>query len=110
MSVLIRGMKMPKFCRSCRFSGFGGIRGELNVCMHTGQNQPILSPERMSECPLVELPLHGRLIDADALMARIWKAKELQPELSDVYEEEAEEMLLWVRTEPTVIEAEEADG
>ena len=47
-----------------------------------------------------------RYIDADALIARIRRAKELQPELSDLYENEALEMLLWVGTEPTIIEAE----
>ena len=64
--VYIKGIKMPKDCRSCRFSGFGGIRNELNVCMFTGQSQPTLSPECMSECPLIPIPDHGRLIDADA--------------------------------------------
>ena len=71
MSVLIRGMKMPKRCKTCQFSGFGGIRGELHVCMFTGENQPTLSQERMSGCPLIELPPHGRLIDTDELAKEI---------------------------------------
>lgn len=67
MSILIRGMEMPKNCKSCRFCGFGGRTGELNVCMFTGESQPTLSVERMSKCPLIELQPHGRLIDADKI-------------------------------------------
>lgn len=48
MSVLIKGMKMPKNCEDCRFEDFGG-------CMFRVTR---------SECPLVEVPTpHGRLID-----------------------------------------------
>lgn len=65
--ILIRGMEMPQRCKACRFCGFGGRRSELNVCMFTGESQPKLSQERMSKCPLVPVPPHGRLIDADAL-------------------------------------------
>lgn len=71
MSILINGMKMPQRCKACRFCGFGGRRSELNVCMFTGESQPKLSQKRMSKCPLVPLPAgHGRLIDADALLAK----------------------------------------
>lgn len=65
--ILIRGMEMPQRCKACRFCGFGGRRSELNVCMFTGESQPKLSQERMSKCPLVPVPPHGRLIDADAI-------------------------------------------
>lgn len=69
MSVLIKGMKMPRNCRECKIKAweerynvyecpFGGIL-ELS-CLSNG---------RQDDCPLVELPeKHGRLIDADALM------------------------------------------
>ena len=67
MSILIPGMEMPKRCKGCQFAGFGGIRSELSVCMFTGESQSILSHERMSKCPLIHVPPHGRLIDADKL-------------------------------------------
>ena len=55
MSVLIKGMKMPKNCEDCRFEDFGG-------CMFR---------VKRSDCPLVEVPTpHGRLIDADELLLR----------------------------------------
>ena len=49
--ILIRGMEMPKACNEC----------PLINCVHDNQGYyPI--PEK---CPLVEVPPHGRLIDAD---------------------------------------------
>ena len=67
MSILIRGMKMPKSCTTCRFSGFGGLKNERIVCMFTGTNDYLNQQERFPDCPLVPVPSHGRLIDADAL-------------------------------------------
>ena len=68
MGIYLPNMELPTSCRSCRFAGFGGRRCELNVCIFTGESQPTLSKERMSACPLVPVPPHGRLlIDADAL-------------------------------------------
>ena len=69
--LVIRGMEMPQRCKACRFCGFGGRKSELNVCMFTGESQPRLSQERMSKCPLVPVPPHGRLIDAEAIMNNI---------------------------------------
>ncbi len=62
MSVLIRGMKMPESCHEC-VAGFGGgcfvcPPWEDGYCPDEG---------RASWCPLIELPPHGRLIDADTL-------------------------------------------
>lgn len=58
MSVLIRGMEMPKNCAEC----------PVGWC-----NNLILfskCDKRADNCPLVELPeKHGRLIDADKLIA-----------------------------------------
>lgn len=60
MSVLIKGMEMPKNCKECRF------------CFYDRKYEPmclLLNGKRgKSDCPLVEIPPHGRLIDADALM------------------------------------------
>ena len=50
MSVLIRGIEMPKNCFTCRFKN-------LEICYEG--------------CPLIEVPPHGRLIDADALVISI---------------------------------------
>ena len=85
MSVLIKGMEMPKNCDECRFHVDGWCY--------------VLRPESEEErkrittnyCPLVCVPPHGRLIDADEFF-RIF------PELIS-YEFAA----------PTAIEAEEGE-
>ena len=66
--IYIKNIEMPKNCRMCMFSGFGGMRNEVNVCMFNGFHQPKSSPNRMETCPLVAMPGHGRLIDADNLV------------------------------------------
>lgn len=51
MSVLIKGMQKPKDCYHCR--------------LHYGHGECGVSVD--GECPLIELPDHGDLIDRDAL-------------------------------------------
>lgn len=46
MSVIVKGMEMPKNCGEC-------FVGNRTICA--------------DDCPLIELPQHGRLIDADKL-------------------------------------------
>ena len=70
MSILIKGMEMPKSCRACMFAGYGGRTNELNVCMFNGHSQPTLSPERMGTCPLIPVPEHGPLFDINQLEKR----------------------------------------
>ena len=64
MSVLIKGMEMPKNCDSCPcyYETEGAWRDECQVL----RKECAISEERPSWCPLVEIPPHGRLIDADA--------------------------------------------
>ena len=65
MSVLIRGMDMPKYgCDHCflRTGNYcGRIEKDESVVEYARKN------ERHPDCPLVPVPPHGRLIDADAL-------------------------------------------
>ena len=57
MSILIHGMKMPKDgCKSCGFDVYGSCLIRANL------DKPY---EVTHSCPLIELPPHGRLIDAD---------------------------------------------
>ena len=79
MSVLIKNMEMPRSCDEC----------ELCTCYvredGTEENYrcvitfyPIHKfDERHEYCPLVEIPPHGRLIDADALQKDIQKHADL---------------------------------
>lgn len=62
MSVLIKGAKPPSGCRWCYFNDDG--KCVLIVgCDYDETN----GTQRRKDCPLIELPEHGDLIDRDAL-------------------------------------------
>ena len=71
MGVYIKGMEMPTSCESCMFSR----RSIHNIdwCVLTEKDLP-------SDCPLVPVPPHGRLIDADALKLSHCKECTLYPD------------------------------
>lgn len=68
MSVLINGMKMPERCIDCYMCNYNSTARWY--CGITNENIDLKnhSSERLEKCPLVEV--HGRLIDADALLDR----------------------------------------
>ena len=72
MSVLIKGMEMPKDCRVCPFemyyinSGKTRCGAAMRTLAENFKTIPFVG--RADFCPLIELPLHGDLIDRDALM------------------------------------------
>ena len=71
MSVLIKGMEMPKCCLLCPFCVPEADEENGEICILSGQYPIVNKDERNVECPLVELPeKHGRLIDADALLKK----------------------------------------
>ena len=68
MSVLIKGMEMPKNCGDCPIGDalccslmpkVPASWKEYTIAVRTNR--------RHSDCPLVPVPPHGRLIDADEL-------------------------------------------
>lgn len=61
MSVLIKGMKMPSNCQNCFASD-----DECRFCRATKKYIPMVGKPKF--CPLVELPDHGDLIDAEEQM------------------------------------------
>lgn len=67
MSLIIKGMKLPQSCSTCRFSYFTvGIRKRCEI---SGDEVNPLIDCRETNCPLVEIPTpHGRLIDADKFL------------------------------------------
>lgn len=74
MSVLIKGMEIPKECRECMLSEYHDSTGKT-WCkpadkLLANNRKPIMFDGRPDWCPLVELPeKHGDLIDADELFA-----------------------------------------
>ena len=90
MSVLIKGMEMPKNCTYCDSIG---LNIAIGCPVMTGING------RATDCPLVEIKTpHGRLIDADALM-QTYCRHEFSSDMGDAME--------ILDNYPTVIEAEE---
>ncbi len=80
MSVIVKNMEMPKNCTGCPI-----------CCGLPYQHRD--DKGRRPDCPLVELPPHGRLIDADAIQ--------------DYNVETFGQRLLIIDTAPTVIEGSE---
>ena len=62
MSVYIKGMEMPKNCCQCPVNMEVCKRGYMYLLEH-----PELYDNRAEDCPLVPVPEHGRLIDANPL-------------------------------------------
>ena len=62
MGVYIPNMKMPEHCGECRFAvdGWCYAYGKPNI-------DALANDGRTNFCPLVPVPPHGRLIDADEM-------------------------------------------
>ena len=108
MSILIKGREMPDCCFRCPFKNHDGMWVR---CIITGQNvEPETRREtKASSCPLIEVPQHSRLIDADALLKSIKEARKKDPEIEDVYIDDYFTVAEWVVSAPTIIPADK-DG
>ena len=70
MSVLVKGMTMPKSCKTCDLlqDYDGCMYCPFGDCTVFGDIEYVPNHVASDICPLVELPeKHGRLIDADEL-------------------------------------------
>lgn len=98
MSILIKGMEMPKNCNECKFGTWSNLhqtaackRHDFEPCFKDHSREYM--EKRADFCPLVEVPTpHGDLIDADKLR-----------------EDYPMENLYMIDNAPTVIEAEEGE-
>ena len=67
MSVLIKGMKMPRTCAGCEWSNLSYPNAWCRL-EKKKTNLEVARTQRAAFCPFIEVPTpHGRLIDADAL-------------------------------------------
>lgn len=71
MSILIKGMAMPKNCDECRIMTYEdtnciSVHELFCGCPIVFRAHPQHEEHRPDYCPLVEVKPHGRLIDADA--------------------------------------------
>lgn len=70
MSVLIKGMNMPERCWDCDLC-YDCFYCRLLEVRFIDREDFEPGERRLSDCPLVPVPPHGRLIDADALLSVI---------------------------------------
>lgn len=71
MGVYINGMELPTHCMDCPFM----VTRDNDDCILQSDeaNENFENWEQMKAgCPLIELPPHGRLIDADALLKKAY--------------------------------------
>ena len=64
MSILIKGMEMPKMCGICMCYN---ADDDGPYCFLSSDIKGVSFYAKPKTCPLVPVPEHGRLIDADAL-------------------------------------------
>ena len=114
MSILIKGMEMPQNCYTCNLCNYYNEpnQGCYCVTLRADLHSTDIMKERAKNCPLVELPPHGRLIDADALeelfrevIGNIAKRKEMEPVLEHMVRASAM-VIEMIDDAPTIIEAE----
>lgn len=103
MSLLIKGMDIPKRCLDCPCYDWSD-----EVCRGEGVAEAFIienSEERSEFCPLIEIPTpHGRLIDADKLAKVIEDAMNRK---DNPLGYDAVEILGEIYVVKTIIEAEE---
>ena len=96
MGIYLKNINKPTNCFLCHLSY---MRNERLFCYLT--NEEIIGAKIASECPLIPVPNHGRLIDADALkLKHHWT--------DDFYETEYVEVDD-IDDAPTIIEAEDGE-
>ena len=100
MSILIKGMKMPKACEWCSFISTFTTESGLGCRCEVEKFEFWDYSKRQENCPLVEVPTpHGRLIDADRFLDWL---EEFHP--NDVV------IMSGVKNAKTIIEAEVSEG
>ena len=73
--VYIPGMEMPTTCCHCAFMYFdpdaaNSNNGNPGTYLCSFSKEEIWNTQRDPQCPLIPVPDHGRLIDADAFERR----------------------------------------
>ena len=108
MSILIKGMEMPKACEWCSFISTFTTESGLGCRCEVEKFEFWDYSKRQENCPLVEVPTpHGRLIDVDELFCKIDGIKGWDYGDESDMAISAAEALSAVDDSPTVIEAEE---
>ena len=99
MSLLIKGLNIPKNCLLCPCCvGEGLGMGRQHYCQVIDDEPCVSETYRPKNCPLVGIPTpHGRLIDADKLMQwieHVYGDKDIIKFITDD-----------IKRQPTIVEA-----
>lgn len=118
MSVVVKGVDFPKTCGECEFNYNCFCCQITNRRFYDNEEfEPFI--QKLDDCPLIELPKHGRLIDADALKNDLLYdvAKDTEYLWTSLSDNERENIQLdkdckqncasYVSDAPTVLEADE---
>lgn len=102
MGVYIIDMKMPKSCWNCC------VERDADCVVYKGvASASYYKKNRHPDCPLIEIPKHGRLIDADALEKSL--SEELLLNDKKHLESTWNDAVAIVFDAPTIIPAEEGE-
>lgn len=105
MGVYSKGMEMPTSCGDCKaFVCYKQWAGDMGDCFCGITKEDAKAKEKNADCPLVPVPPHGRLIDADALFRKV--KTECNPYGKPTIEfESGKKVLEMIENAPTIIEA-----
>lgn len=113
MSILIKGMEMPKSCRKCYLCDFD-TNGYYCIKLEKVLDKWHVRTQRDYDCPLVEVPTpHGNLIDRNAphLIDALKGIREVE---TQIYGRDswgfANKSMSVIYDAPTIIEAEGSDN
>ena len=102
MGVYIKGMEMPSKCIECRLMRRCGKDDLDYICMPARVYIEDLTnayKSRPEYCPLVTIPPHGRLIDADEFLHRALGTKCFDEDYTRMLQELVGESITIVPTE-----------
>ena len=112
MSIIIKGIEMPTCCDDCFALD---DHGDYPYCLISRDQRGYTfrtDISTMPSCPFIEVPPHGRLIDADAFVGQFtpdelyYRAEEAKKEY-DEHKLTLREIRENIVCQPTIIEAEE---
>lgn len=103
--IYIPGMQMPMNCCRCPCADLEYY--DCNLMPGTGISSDRKSGKRLDNCPLVPVPDHGRLIDADALVLKGYALSVIRSGSYGTWRDDVP--LIDTDAAPTVIPAEEGE-
>ena len=109
MSVLIKGIEMPTNCYECEFVDILPTCPCQKMADEDFWNNVSLAVEGHKDCPLVPVPPHGRLIDADRFKERMDFICDAGGCLEPVTKSVREFVKHWIDAQEDVIPSEESE-